>query len=72
MMTLDGVKAVIARETTSALPTAVGMTDFGSCMVKLWSCWGIHVTDMAGVKAMDKRGQDSGKVVFQVLDECET
>ena len=25
-----------ARGTTSALPTAVGMTDFGSCMVKLW------------------------------------
>jgi hypothetical protein len=43
MMILDGLNAVIARGSTAALPTAVGMTDFGSCMVKLWSCWGRRV-----------------------------
>jgi len=54
MMAVDGVNAVIACETTSALPTAVGMTDFGSCMVKLWSCWGILVTNMAAVRGIDE------------------
>jgi hypothetical protein len=46
------VSKMCARGTTSALTTAVGMMDFGSCMVKLCSCWGIHVTDMAAVRAM--------------------
>jgi hypothetical protein len=53
---LNDLNAVIARGTTSALPTAVGMTEFGRCMVKLWWCWGIHVM-RAGL----------GECVFQVL-----